>query len=172
MSEPAWWSEEGLRFTCTRCGACCQGPEPGYVEVNRTEVERLAEHLGLEPDAFGRRYLRRVQGGKVSLTEHPNGDCIFWERGRGCSVYELRPTQCRTFPFWPEVVASPEDWEEQQEMCPGMGEGRRYPPERIEAILAGQGQTEAGREPRPGVESRGRPLRTASPGKPGKKGPA
>lgn len=147
--EDAWWSEEGLRFTCTRCGVCCQGPEPGYVEVGKAEIERLCAHLGMDPHAFGRRYLRRIKGTKLSLTEQKNGDCVFWVRGQGCSVYEARPDQCRTFPFWPEVVASPEAWEEQREMCPGMGTGRRYPPAKIEAILAGQGET-----------VRGRPLKT------------
>lgn len=144
MSE--WWAEDGLRFTCTRCGKCCQGPEPGYVEVTRAEVERIAAHLGIPLETFGRRYLRRVKGNKVSLTEQQNGDCVFWKRGEGCSVYEVRPTQCRTFPFWPEVVESPESWEEQREMCPGMGEGRRYSPERIAEVLAGQGETVPGRE--------------------------
>lgn len=149
MSE--WWSEDGLRFTCTRCGACCQGPEPGYVEVGEAEIERLCAHLGLEAQTFGRRYLRRYEGRLLSLIEKPNGDCVFWERGQGCTVYEARPDQCRTFPFWPELLEGQEEWDEAAESCPGMGTGRRYPPAKIEAILAGQGQT-----------VRGRPLKTVA----------
>ena len=63
------------------------------------EIEAIAGFLGISIAEFGRRYLRRV-GGSLSLTEKPNHDCIFWDDG--CTVYPVRPTQCRTFPFWPE----------------------------------------------------------------------
>ena len=89
------WYREGLSFECTRCGDCCRGP--GYVWVNREEIANLASFLELTPEAFGRRYLRRVER-RLSLIDNDDGDCIFWENG--CTVYSARPTQCRTFPFW------------------------------------------------------------------------
>ena len=39
-AEGPWWSG-GLTFTCTSCGDCCRGPEPGFVEVD--ERQRAAE---------------------------------------------------------------------------------------------------------------------------------
>jgi Fe-S-cluster containining protein len=141
------WYAAGLRFTCTRCGECCRGPAPGYVEVDEAQIERLAAHLELTPQAFTRRYVRWLSTlGLHSLTEKKNGDCIFWSDDAGCTVYEARPTQCRTFPFWPEVVASPEAWDEHAEACPGMtqgkaGAGRLYAREEIDALVGGQGET-------------------------------
>ena len=41
MSEP--WYEDGLRFRCTRCGACCTG-SPGFVWVNAEELADIAEY--------------------------------------------------------------------------------------------------------------------------------
>ena len=131
---PDPWYRDGLRFTCTRCGNCCTGA-PGYVWVDPREIERLAEVVGLSVEDFGARYLRRV-GQRVSLIERPNGDCIFWDRAAGCTVYEGRPTQCRTWPFWPETIETPEDWEAVREGCPGAGRGQWFSVEQIEAAAA------------------------------------
>ncbi|MEZ6186493.1 MAG: YkgJ family cysteine cluster protein [Planctomycetota bacterium] len=131
------WYAEGLRFTCTQCGNCCRGPDPGYVEVGAEEVEALAEFLELDVEEFGRRYVRRTSDGRVSLTEKPNLDCIFWSDDQGCEVYPARPVQCRTFPFWPEVLESPETWDEYAAECPGMQGGRRYPLSQIRQIMHG-----------------------------------
>lgn len=131
MSEPeAPWYRDGLAFECTRCGACCTGA-PGYVWVGEEELRRLAGHLGLSPEAFAGRYVRRV-GPRLSLVERPNGDCIFWDRGSGCTVYPARPVQCRTWPFWPENLETPEDWSRTARRCPGSGRGRVYSLEEIE----------------------------------------
>jgi Fe-S-cluster containining protein len=144
---PERWYAEGLQFTCTRCGECCRGPAPGYVEVDEAMIARLADHLGLEPDAFSRRYVRWMSSlGVYSLTEKKNGDCIFWSDDGGCTVYPVRPTQCRTFPFWPETLESPEAWDEYAADCPGMtrgkaGAGKRYLKDEIEVLSGGQGET-------------------------------
>jgi Fe-S-cluster containining protein len=115
------WYRDGLRFACTRCGACCTGA-PGYVWVGVPEIDRLAAHLGLTRDEFSRRYVRGVAG-RYSLVEKPGGDCTFWDATRGCTVYEARPEQCRTWPFWPDNVETPEDWSQVEAICPGAGRG-------------------------------------------------
>lgn len=141
------WYADGLKFTCTRCGDCCRGPDPGYVEVDEAMIARLAEHRGLSPEAFSRRYVRFISHlGLYSLTEKRGGDCIFWSDDSGCEVYEARPTQCRTFPFWPETIDSREAWDEHVADCPGMtrgaaGAGRLYARAEIERLASGQGET-------------------------------
>jgi len=135
------WPGEGLRFTCQQCGICCRGPEPGYVWVNEAEIEALARRFELSLDAFGLRFLRRV-GARFSLVERANHDCIFWEEGKGCTVYEDRPTQCRTFPFWPEFISSRSAWR-RIEWCHGKDQGRLYSPEEIEKLSQGDGATGA-----------------------------
>ena len=98
MSELPWY-HEGLKFTCTQCGDCCTGA-PGFVWVNQAEIDAMAAKLGLETDEFERRFVRKV-GIRRSLTEYPDGDCILLDpQTRKCSVYEARPRQCRTWPFW------------------------------------------------------------------------
>ena len=129
------WYQDGLRFECTQCGACCSG-EPGYVWVNAEEVDRLAKEMQLEVAEFREKYVRRV-GSRMSLVEYPNGDCIFLDpTSRGCTVYEARPIQCRTWPFWSSNVKSRRDWEQTCEACPGAGQGKLYSLEQIETARA------------------------------------
>jgi Fe-S-cluster containining protein len=125
------WYEGGLSFECTRCGACCTGEE-GFVWLNEEEIDRLAQRVDLRPDEFLKVYAKRV-GKRISLRERENGDCVFWHKNVGCSVYEDRPRQCRTWPFWNSNIASPEDWERTKQSCPGTGMGRLYT---VEEILA------------------------------------
>ena len=132
------WYRDGLRFECTKCGACCTGA-PGFVWVNVEEIERLAQFAGLAFDDFTRKYVRQV-GNRYSLIERPGGDCVFWDGAVGCTVYEARPVQCRTWPFWPENLETREDWEHVESVCPGsvqgQDRGRFFSLEQIQAEAA------------------------------------
>ncbi len=126
---PAPWYQDGLAFSCTRCGACCTGT-PGYVWVDLPQITRLAEHLGQSIDNFSARHVRQV-GSRYSLVERANGDCVFWDEKTGCTVYDARPVQCRTWPFWAENLETPEDWDRTRQVCPGSGQGRVYSADEI-----------------------------------------
>jgi Fe-S-cluster containining protein len=123
------WYSRGLKFECTRCGACCRG-EPGYVWVSGPEVIGIAGFLGSSVAAVESTYLRQV-GARVSLIEKANGDCAFWEKGIGCRIYPVRPSQCRTFPFWKQNVAAEDAWQRLQKRCPGIGQGKLFKAEEI-----------------------------------------
>jgi Fe-S-cluster containining protein len=71
----------------------------------------------------------------ISLKEKENYDCIFLTEN-GCSVYEGRPRQCRTYPFWSSVVESKSSWEREGMSCPGIGKGKIHGKEEIESYLA------------------------------------
>lgn len=128
------WFRDGLSFECTRCGACCTGA-PGYVWVNAEEIARLAEFRGESVERFSKQFVRRVNG-RFSLVEKPGGDCIFWDKSVGCTVYPARPVQCRTWPFWPENIESPDSWHEVTKRCPGSGRGQWFSVEEIVATAA------------------------------------
>jgi Fe-S-cluster containining protein len=128
------WFRDGLRFTCTRCGACCTGA-PGFVWVNEEEIARLAAYRGETVEQFCRKSVRRV-GQRLSLVEKPGGDCTFWDKDAGCTVYPARPVQCQTWPFWPENLESPESWEHVTGICPGSGQGQWFSVEEVRAAAA------------------------------------
>jgi Fe-S-cluster containining protein len=136
MPDP--WFQSGLRFECTRCGACCTGGS-GSVLVSDAEIAALAAHRGLSDAEFRASHTRTLRGGDVSLREKRNHDCVFFERGRGCSVYEHRPRQCRTWPFWRSVIARPETWSGAASDCPGINRGAHHEREEIERRSADDG---------------------------------
>ena len=93
--------------------------------LSRNDLEQLAAALNLTPEEVRGRYCREVDMGgvaRLSLREHDNYDCVFWGEG-GCSVYAARPLQCRSFPFWPALLADEESWRMAGEDCPGIGNG-------------------------------------------------
>ena len=129
MKKP--WYAQGLQFTCTQCGACCSGA-PGFVWVDADEIAALAAAMQMDEETFRDRFVRRV-GARESLIEYPDGDCIFLDpETRGCLVYEARPTQCRTWPFWSSNLSSQRAWRETCRACPGAGQGQLYSLEQIE----------------------------------------
>jgi uncharacterized protein len=123
------WYRDGLAFQCTRCGKCCTGV-PGYVWVSDDDVREIAAFRGEALEQVVGLYTRPAAG-RRSLRERANGDCVFWDRQAGCTIYPVRPPQCRTWPFWESHVASPESWHELREVCPGAGQGELIPAEEI-----------------------------------------
>lgn len=125
MSEQQPWYRDGLRFQCTQCGDCCTGA-PGFVWVTNDEIKLLADELGMSADEFEDVYVRQV-GVRRSLREFPNGDCVFFDtEARKCQVYNARPKQCRTWPFWDSNLKSETAWKQTCEVCPGSGKGKLY----------------------------------------------
>jgi uncharacterized protein len=127
MAEP--WYQNGLRFECTRCGKCCTGA-PGFVWVDDAELRAIAEYRG-EPIEEVLGLYTRVASGRRTLREKANGDCVFYDREAGCTVYPVRPQQCRTWPFWESTVATPQHWQRTMQICPGSGRGELIPAEEI-----------------------------------------
>jgi Fe-S-cluster containining protein len=127
MEDP--WYHDGLRFRCTRCGHCCTGA-PGFVWLNDEELKALADFHGEPFEQAEQLYTRRL-GLRRSLRERLNGDCIFYDKSAGCTIYPVRPRQCRTWPFWEGNVRTPDDWEETCRFCPGAGQGELISAEAI-----------------------------------------
>jgi len=129
------WYRKGLSFECLQCGNCCSG-EPGYVWVTAAERRQIAKALGVALEDLAPKHIRRV-GFRYSLTERPNGDCIFLRRNgqrAGCEIYQVRPRQCRTWPFWKINLRSPDHWAAAATLCAGMNRGTFHDAGRIEEI--------------------------------------
>jgi len=91
------------------------------------EIDALAEFLQMPVEEAHRRYLRRVSK-RYSLVEEPlSKDCIFLrydaEGLSQCLIYPVRPAQCRTWPFWPVNLTTPQTWCLSAGRCPGINRG-------------------------------------------------
>ncbi|WP_457749549.1 YkgJ family cysteine cluster protein [Sulfurimonas sp.] len=88
---------------CATCqGKCCTG-ESGYIYVTKIEIFAIAEVLEMDVNEFALKYLFK-KGYKYSIKENKIEDsyeCVFYDReSNGCKIYNARPNQCKTFPFW------------------------------------------------------------------------
>ena len=111
---------EGLRFECQPgCTACCE--QRGFVYLTEDDVPRVAHFLGMTPAAFERKYVYRTKN-RRRLRVPRDSQCTFLRDG-GCSIHPAKPTQCRIFPFWPELLESRREWRKTAGYCPGMGKG-------------------------------------------------
>lgn len=121
----------GIYFACRQCGECCVG-DPGTIYVSEEEVNGLAQHFQISTAEYIRRYLYPFKD-SYSIREDDQGRCLFFDDG--CTVYALRPRQCRTFPFWFENLRSESRWRKISRQCPGIGSGRLYSREEILTIV-------------------------------------
>ncbi len=129
---PFW--ADGIRFECQETGRCCTSRGTyGFIYLTLADRKRLARHLSLTTTAFTRRYCATTDGW-VHL-KNPDLDCAFLD-GKRCTVYEARPSQCRTFPFWPENMKARTWTREIVSFCPGIGKGRLYTADEIAKLMA------------------------------------
>ncbi len=98
-------------------------------------MEDIRNHLGLTPEWFRRRYIESLGDVQYGIRLNTNGACPFLNAAGKCTVYSIRPAQCRTYPFWPEVVGHKKGWQEEAKRCEGINTGDVMPIERIEKNL-------------------------------------
>jgi Fe-S-cluster containining protein len=129
-----WW-QDGVQFACQGSGKCCTSHgEYGFVFLTPDDRKRMAQHLKVSTSAFTRKYCQKYNGAFHLKEDRINPDCIFLE-GKRCGIYEARPTQCRTWPFWPEVMNAKTWKKEVLSFCPGVGKGQTISAAKIKEQL-------------------------------------
>ena len=135
--EKAPWYVAGLNFECQQCGRCCSGADAGYIWVTKPEIKLIADFLKVPVGQLCQKYIKR-SGLRCTIIEQPvTKDCIFLQEiggQKGCVIYPVRPSQCRTWPFWSDNLTNPNAWNRANEKCGGINCGRHYSYEEIEAI--------------------------------------
>ena len=97
---------DDFRFRCTECGKCCIGP--GEVYFSEDDLENIYNYLALETNKEKEDLQRTIsQSREHGLHVHSAGTaCHFLSRENRCTIYPVRPLQCRRFPFWPSTFES------------------------------------------------------------------
>ena len=132
----------GLRFKCTGCGHCCYGEPGAYVAVSHKDIRQIPAQLNISATWFRRHYLVRLRSSlaqaedkKFGLRLLKDGRCILLDKRQQCKAYTARPSQCRTYPFWPENLNNKAAWQQQAIRCEGIGRGNVIPVNYIESQL-------------------------------------
>jgi Fe-S-cluster containining protein len=131
---PSPWWKNGVQFECQGTGRCClsRGTH-GYVYLTLKDRRRFAQHLGLTTAEFTKQYCDSHDGW-IYLKQRSDRACRFLA-DKSCSVYEARPAQCRTWPFWPENMGAKAWDKEVVQFCPGVGIGKLYSAKEIRELL-------------------------------------
>jgi hypothetical protein len=125
--------KNGLKFECTGCGQCCKIAD-GYVRIHSSELMEISNFLDIPEEEFVQRYVLSGENDQYDLKSHEDGSCIFLEQNR-CMIYDVRPEQCRTFPFWNENLKSAYRWKSLKEFCEGIDRGPVYSFQQIQQVL-------------------------------------
>jgi len=130
------YQQQALRFHCTGCGRCCLGhADEHYIELAQGEAEQISRFLRLDSEAFRRDYLIHLPDIGEGIRINRQGRCMLLNERNQCSVYEVRPRQCRTYPFWPELMQSSSAWHAEAKRCEGINQGEIVESTHIEQQL-------------------------------------
>ncbi len=141
MAKDKWWSE-GVRFQCQGSGQCCLSRgQYGFVYLTLADRQRFARHFRLTTTQFTRRHCAKTNG-YFHLKEEPGAIACRFLKDNRCGVYQARPTQCRTWPFWPEVMGAKSWAREVAAFCPGVGKGPVHPAHEIASAIDAQKRSE------------------------------
>jgi len=128
-----------LPFACTGCGKCCKTEGHVYMApeehdeaskllgISKDEfIQHYASHVIVSEEEEGDDdeedtpvlWLRLLDQSTIvhddkekaaQASQHKHG-CIFLQDDNTCRIYEARPSQCSTYPFWPDILASQQAW--------------------------------------------------------------
>jgi Fe-S-cluster containining protein len=105
------------------------------VFLSPAESERIRAYLKLSLSWFRRRYLNRLESGETVLAATVDDHCIFLAGDGRCRIYPVRPLQCSTYPFWPELVGTRQAWQRESRRCEGINAGAAVPVQTIRRAL-------------------------------------
>ena len=128
--------KKGIKFECQGSGNCCVSRGSyGFVYLSDIDLNRFSKYFKISIKKFKEKYCQ-ITDGFIHLSEKYkiNGNCIFL-KDKKCTVYNSRPTQCRTWPFWNENMNA-KVWNEDIAInCPGIGKGKLIKSKKIERFL-------------------------------------
>ncbi|CAB9497792.1 Pfam:UPF0153 [Seminavis robusta] len=135
--EYQWFRQmSSLPFECTGCGKCCKTKGNVYMtpeehqqaadllDMSKQEfIQHYASHTLLEDSTTNpgeeeeRMWIRLRDHSTTTTTTTTNKDhqhgCIFLQDDNTCRIYDARPIQCSTYPFWPNILASQQAWNDE-----------------------------------------------------------
>jgi Fe-S-cluster containining protein len=100
--------KEGFPFgfdpnACQSCGGVCCTGDAGHVWLTEKDIVAISYALTLDVEEFVQDCLIKINH-RFSLKElriKGKLECVLLDSDtKRCTVYEVRPQQCKTYPFW------------------------------------------------------------------------
>lgn len=86
------------RHDCLSCAACCKNYSPRF---KGPDLKKIGKYLGMKETELMDLYLYRDEDGDYVMKTTP---CAFLGPDNRCGIYEVRPSDCRRFPYIDEDV--------------------------------------------------------------------
>ena len=95
---PDLHQEAFSKIDCLQCANCCKNYSPRF---KTPDIKRISKHLKMRESDFIEKYLVVDEDGDFVANVKP---CPFLASDNFCSIYEIRPSDCRRFPYTDEDV--------------------------------------------------------------------
>lgn len=90
---PALHEKVFNEIDCLQCAGCCKNISPRF---KTPDLKRIAKFLGIKESTLIETYLQLDEDGDYVVQKSP---CPFLEKDNQCSIYEVRPSDCRKYPY-------------------------------------------------------------------------
>lgn len=105
-------------FECTKCGKCCFGP--GKVYFAKKDLKLIQNYFKIQDQDWENFKKKFIDLEENQLYIHqPKDKCFFLNKNNQCSIYPIRPLQCKSFPFWPSNFSCIQNLQNLIRECPG-----------------------------------------------------
>lgn len=111
---PQLHEEAFEKINCLECAACCKNYSPRF---KTPDIKRISKHLKMRESEFIGAYLQLDEDGDYVGKRTP---CAFLGANNFCSIYEVRPSDCKRFPYTDEDVflKRPQITQKNSTFCP------------------------------------------------------
>jgi len=104
-------------FVCQQCGDCCKGFGGTY--ITDQDIINISAFIKFDPEKFVAKYCDK-SGSRSVLTLGIDGNCIFFDSVKQCTIHPVKPYMCKAWPFIQTIIKNPENWNAMANSCPGM----------------------------------------------------
>jgi uncharacterized protein len=111
---PGLHQEAFEQIDCLKCARCCKNYSPRF---KTTDIKRISKFLKISETEFINKYLRYDEEGDYVAASLP---CPMLGDDNRCMVYEVRPSDCRRFPYTDEdvIIKRPQLTQKNSSFCP------------------------------------------------------
>ena len=95
---PGLTTEAFEKIDCLKCAQCCKNYSPRF---KTPDIKRISKSLRMRESEFIDTYLNVDEEGDFVVKSTP---CPFLGSDNYCSIYEVRPSDCRRFPYTDEDI--------------------------------------------------------------------
>jgi Fe-S-cluster containining protein len=88
------------KIDCTTCGNCCKVLK---TNLNKEDIQRIAKHIRTSIDSFIENFVTKNSEGEYEFKHAP---CSFLQDNNTCRIYEIRPDECRKYPYLDKDVTT------------------------------------------------------------------